>query len=58
MGQVPHAFQQRLSAEATPTLCEALPAFESMKRVWDVQKGEMPDAAPIINAGLDKLEEY
>lgn len=55
---MPHAFQQRLSAEATPTLCEALPAFESMKRVWTTQKDEMPEVASIIDAGLDKLEEY
>ncbi|KAG1774935.1 hypothetical protein EV702DRAFT_973833, partial [Suillus placidus] len=27
---VPHAFQQRLSAEKTPTLCNAIPAFEAM----------------------------
>jgi hypothetical protein len=29
-----------------------------MKRVWNMQKLEMPHAAPIIDAGLDKLEEY
>ena len=29
-----------------------------MKRVWNAQKVEMPDAAPIIDARLDKLEEY
>ena len=29
-----------------------------MKRVWNVQKDEMPDVASIINVGLDKLEEY
>jgi hypothetical protein len=29
-----------------------------MKKVWNAQKDEMPDAAPIIDAGLDKLEEY
>ena len=29
-----------------------------MKKVWNDQKVKMPEAAPIINAGLDKLEEY
>src|SRR5262245_28416962 len=56
--QVPHAFQQRLSAETTPTLCDAIPAFEAMKRVWNEQKVQMPNTAPIIDAGLQKLEEY
>jgi hypothetical protein len=29
-----------------------------MKRVWNEQKAAMPEATPIIDAGLDKLEEY
>jgi hypothetical protein len=29
-----------------------------MKRVWNELKVEMPEAAPIIDAGLSKLEEY
>jgi hypothetical protein len=29
-----------------------------MKNVWNEQKVKMPDAAPIIDAGLSKLEEY
>lgn len=29
-----------------------------MKRVWNLQKDEMPDVTSIIDAGLDKLEEY
>ena len=56
--QVPHAFQQRLSSEKTPTLCEALPSFEAMKNVWTQQKTTNPEMASIINAGLDKLEDY
>lgn len=56
--QVPHAFQQRLSAEKTPTLCDALPSFEAMKKVWTQQKVDLPHAASIIEAGLDKLGNY
>lgn len=56
--QIPHAFQQRLSAEKTPTLCEALPAFEAMKKKWEEQQVENPESAYIIDAGLDKLETY
>ena len=29
-----------------------------MKSVWNKQKVEMPNVAHIINAGLDKLDEY
>ena len=29
-----------------------------MKRVWNEQKEEMPEVAPIIDAGLSKLDEY
>ena len=29
-----------------------------MKRVWNELKVEMPEAAPIIDVGLSKLEEY
>jgi hypothetical protein len=56
--QVPHAFQQRLSSDMTPTLCDAIPAFEAMKSIWNKQKVEMPDVAHIIDAGLKKLDEY
>jgi hypothetical protein len=56
--QVPHAFQQRLSSDTTPILCDTIPAFEAMKSVWNKQKAEMPNVAHIIDAGLKKLEEY
>ena len=35
-----------------------IPSFEAMKRVWNEQRAAMPKATPIIEAGLDKLEEY
>jgi hypothetical protein len=27
----------------TPTLCDAIPSFEAMKRVWNEQKVQMPE---------------
>jgi len=55
---VPHAFQQRLSSEKTPTLCEALPAFEAMKKVWEKLQDDNPEMDFIVEAGLDKLGDY
>lgn len=56
--QVPHAFQQRLSAEKTPTLGDALPAFEALIHVWEQQQADYPETADIIQQGLDKLGSY
>ncbi|KAH7904017.1 hypothetical protein BJ138DRAFT_1019726, partial [Hygrophoropsis aurantiaca] len=56
--QVPHAFQQKLSAEKTPTLCHAIPAFEAMKRVWTAQKDANYNTTDIIKSSLNKLSFY
>ncbi|KAJ6592813.1 hypothetical protein B0H19DRAFT_1204861 [Mycena capillaripes] len=55
---VPHAFQQRLSAVKTPTLGDALPAFEAMIKAWQAQQVKYPETAHIIQKGIDKLELY
>ncbi|TFK35666.1 hypothetical protein BDQ12DRAFT_611422, partial [Crucibulum laeve] len=55
---VPHAFQQKLPHEKTPTLCYALPSFEGMMGAWEKLKNDNPDLTNIIQAGLDKLEAY
>ncbi|KAG1746324.1 hypothetical protein EDB19DRAFT_1631665, partial [Suillus lakei] len=55
---VPHAFQQRLSAEKTPTLCNAIPAFEAMVQIWSKQLDDDPNLAIVIQPGLDKLNDY
>ncbi|KAJ7794590.1 hypothetical protein B0H13DRAFT_2171261 [Mycena leptocephala] len=55
---VPHAFQQKLSAEKTPTLGDALPAFEAMIKAWEKQQAKYPDAIHIIQMGIDKLGAY
>lgn len=56
--QIPHAFQQKLSAEKTPTLGNALPCFEAMARSWEALKSKQSKYASIISEGLDKLETY
>ncbi|KAJ7231378.1 hypothetical protein C8J57DRAFT_1069711, partial [Mycena rebaudengoi] len=56
--EVPHAFQQKLSAEITPTLGNALPAFEAMISKWEQMQRENPEIANIIQKGLDKLGSY
>ncbi|THV03596.1 hypothetical protein K435DRAFT_650885, partial [Dendrothele bispora CBS 962.96] len=49
--QVPHAFQERLSAEKTPTLSYALPAFEAMTSKWrKLQETSLPEYDNIIRA--------
>ncbi|KDQ06613.1 hypothetical protein BOTBODRAFT_91089, partial [Botryobasidium botryosum FD-172 SS1] len=55
---VPHATQQLLSAEKTPTLSVALPAYEVMIDTWKSFIDVFPELAPAIQAGLDKLNEY
>ncbi|KAJ6610156.1 ribonuclease H-like domain-containing protein, partial [Mycena sp. CBHHK59/15] len=55
---VPHAFQQKLSAEKTPTLGHALPAFEAMISAWQKQQLSHPETADIVQKGIDKLESY
>ncbi|KAJ7433152.1 hypothetical protein FB451DRAFT_1064718, partial [Mycena latifolia] len=55
---VPHAFQQKLSAEKTPTLGDALPAFEAMIKAWQKQQVKYPETTHIIQKGIDKLGAY
>ena len=56
---IPDAFQQKLSAEKTPTLCNAIPGFSAMIRLWeDLQTEYGPIYADIIQDGIDKLESY
>ncbi|KAJ7204440.1 hypothetical protein GGX14DRAFT_323885, partial [Mycena pura] len=55
---VPHAFQQKLSAESTPMLCEALPAFRGMIKAWEAKQVKYPELSDIIQSGIDKLESY
>ena len=56
--QVPPAFQQQLSHEKTPTLCNAIPAFEALRTKWEEYQDEHPEMQHVIQPGLDKLAEY
>jgi hypothetical protein len=58
LDQKPHAFQQKLSAEATPTLQDALPSFEKLVQSWKKHQHRHPETAHIVAAGLDKIEGY
>ncbi|KAF8151682.1 hypothetical protein B0H34DRAFT_664757, partial [Crassisporium funariophilum] len=56
---VPDAFQQKLSAEKTPTLCNAIPAFDAMVSIWkELQETWGEPFSTIIQAGIDKLNAY
>ncbi|KAJ8588902.1 hypothetical protein M405DRAFT_684356, partial [Rhizopogon salebrosus TDB-379] len=55
---VPHAFQQKLSAEKTPTLCNAIPAFAAMMQIWNKQLHDDARLASVVQPGLDKLADY
>ncbi|KDR68045.1 hypothetical protein GALMADRAFT_1354835, partial [Galerina marginata CBS 339.88] len=56
---VPDAFQQKLSAEKTPTLCNALPSFDAMVHIWKNQQKQFGyPFSDIIQEGIDKLDAY
>jgi hypothetical protein len=56
--QIPHAFQQIVSQEKTPTLSHVLPAYEAMIEKWREFSEQHTEAVDIIQAGLNKLEAY
>ena len=56
---VPFAFQQKLSAHKTPTLCDAIPSFEAMISIWtEKQENASLTESDIIQEGLNKLTVY
>jgi hypothetical protein len=56
---LPHAYQQILSAEKTPTLCKTLPSFDGLlKKLKGCQHELGIDVYDIIQDGINKLEEY
>ncbi|KAM6494640.1 Ribonuclease H-like domain containing protein, partial [Amanita muscaria] len=56
--QVPHAFQDVLGAETTPTLCYSIPAYSAFINMWEDLKDDHIEWEHIIQPGLDKIEEY
>jgi hypothetical protein len=55
---VPHAAQELLSAEKTPTLSVALPAYELLLNSWLHLQTELPMLKHYIGVGIDKIQEY
>ncbi|KAK0186795.1 hypothetical protein F5146DRAFT_1004859 [Armillaria mellea] len=51
--EVPHAFQQKLSADKTPTLSLAIPSFQKMIQLWKDLKIKFPDTSPAIQDVLN-----
>ena len=57
--QLPHSYQQLLSAEKTPTLYGTLPAFEKLLfKLRKLQNEAELEFNDIIQDGIEKLEEY
>jgi hypothetical protein len=56
--QIPHAFQQKLSAEKAPTLSMALLSYERMISAWKALQVKYPHMCCAVQAGIDKLETY
>ncbi|PCH40310.1 hypothetical protein WOLCODRAFT_68329, partial [Wolfiporia cocos MD-104 SS10] len=56
--QVPHAFQQVLSYESTPTLGHTVPAYEAMENAWKQLQAQNTQLSGIIQCGLGKLDQY
>lgn len=56
--QVPHAAQELLSAEKTPTLSMALPAFEMLITSWTHLQKTIPKLAHYIGVGIAKINMY
>jgi len=56
--QVPHAFQDILGAEKTPTMCYSIPAFASFIRQWKEMAAEKLYWKDIIQPGLNTLKDY
>jgi len=57
--KIPDAFQQKLSSEKTPTLCNTLPSFDAMVTIWkDLQDVWGEPFSDIIQEGIDKLDAY
>ncbi|KAG1847015.1 hypothetical protein DFJ58DRAFT_608931, partial [Suillus subalutaceus] len=56
--EIPHAAQELLASERTPTLSMALPAYELLQTRWTELKGSIWELSHYIEVGLDKLTNY
>ncbi|KAG2737897.1 hypothetical protein P692DRAFT_201682967, partial [Suillus brevipes Sb2] len=56
--QTPHAVQQSMSSETTPTLSGAIPALEMLIERWEDLAKRVAHCAPIVNIGLACAQKY
>ncbi|KAM6491195.1 hypothetical protein JOM56_013435, partial [Amanita muscaria] len=56
--QIPHAAQELLSADKTPTLSQAIPAYEALVKAWLNLQQQLPELAHYIGVGIAKIQEY
>ncbi|KAG6864121.1 hypothetical protein C0991_012332 [Blastosporella zonata] len=56
--EIPHAAQELLSAERTLTLSLSLPLYELIIKQWRILQTTIPELAPHIKIGIQKLEDY
>ncbi|KAG1732051.1 hypothetical protein EDB19DRAFT_1593727, partial [Suillus lakei] len=54
----PHAVQQSMSGETTPTLSGAVPALETLIERWEDIAKHVAHCAPIVNIGLACAQKY
>ena len=55
---VPHAAQESLSSESTPTLSYSLPFYHAITDKWErMQQGHIL-LSPYIEIGIQKVKEY
>ena len=55
---IPFSAQELLSAEKTPTLSVALPAFEMLVNAWTSLQAALPELSHYIGVGIHKIQEY
>ncbi|KAF8505584.1 hypothetical protein F5888DRAFT_1604559, partial [Russula emetica] len=56
--RIPHKCQELLSAEKTPSLSLALPAYEALVLLWKELAKKIPELSYYINLGVAKIMEY
>ena len=55
---VPHAAQESLSSEHTPTLSYSLPFYHAISDKWERLKQDYPLLSPYIEIGIQKVKGY
>lgn len=55
---VPHAAQESLSSDSTPTLSYSLPFYHAVTDKWEHLKQGRPLLSPYIEIAIQKVQEY